>query len=322
MRADKKIERKIRSLWKLKGRGKIPESVFNQAEVFEGKNVEILQNDCGTAPGFIINSDEKKICFIVLPGPPAEAMPMLRKNLDKILKNLPIQKVFCRQVLCSGLPESTVEEITVRVLKDNKDVVPAYCASVESVKIFLKSSCPVKLDSVFKELENKLGRYVLSHNTACLEEEIIKILKEKGESLSVAESCTGGMLGEKITNVPGASDVFKGGIIAYSNEIKTRFLGIETTVIKRSGAVSKECAEAMLIGVKKQFKTDAAISITGIAGPGGGSRSKPVGLVFIGTSYIKKTEIIKFLFNGDRNLIRHRAVSAALNLLKKIILEN
>jgi nicotinamide-nucleotide amidase len=255
---------------------------------------------------------------MVLPGPPAEMLPMLDEKISPLIKDLNFEKQNCVEILSSGISESLVEEMTVRAIGGEK-ILPAYCASAEGVRIYLKSKSLSKINAARSILEKKLGQNLISGGAKTVEEEIIDTLRKRKQTLSAAESCTGGMLGSKITDIPGASDVFNGGIIAYSNNIKTRILGVSEETLKKYGAVSEKCVEEMTRGLKKTFRTDALVSITGIAGPGGSSPPKPVGLVFIGTGYNGKIEIKKYIFSGNREMIRRRAVSSALNQLKKIL---
>jgi nicotinamide-nucleotide amidase len=313
---DIKTAERVRGFWKKRGKTRIPETVFNQADLIKG--AEVIDNEVGTAPGFIIRNKKRKTILMVLPGPPAEMLPMLDEKISSLIKEMDFEKQRCVEILSSGISESLVEEMTVRAIGGEK-ILPAYCASAEGVRIYLKSKSLSKINAARSILEKKLGQNLISRGAKTVEEEIIDTLRKRKQTLSVAESCTGGMIGGKITDIPGASDVFNGGIIAYSNNIKTQMLGVRGETLKKHGAVSEKCAREMICGLKKVFSTSAAVSITGIAGPGGSSPSKPVGLVFIGTEYNGKIEIRKYIFSGNREMIRRRAVSSALNQLKKIL---
>ncbi len=315
---EERIRRRVQSYWRNRGAGSIPASVFNQADLIPG--AETVPNEVGTAPGFIIRDRKRKVIVLVLPGPPSEAMPMLDRSIEDLVKEagLPVQS--CRRILTSGLPESLVERITEEILDGAPSPLPAYCASADGTRIYLKSKDSKMIEAKALALEKKLGINLITRGAENIFEEIILILKERGQTLSAAESCTGGLLAKRITDIPGSSEVFKGAIVSYDNNIKEKILGVNRKTIQKHGAVSAECAEEMLNGAKKLFNTNALVSITGIAGPGGGTKTKPVGLVFIGTSYRGKCEIRRHVFGGARGQVRERAAATAMNQLKQMIL--
>ncbi len=175
--------------------------------------------------------------------------------------------------------------------------------------------------TITDKIVEKLGIAVFSTNGELMEEVIGKLLTQNGKTLSVAESCTGGLIGERLTGVSGASGYFIEGVIAYANEAKTRTLGVSNELIETHGAVSAEVAEAMAKGIRERAKTNFGISVTGIAGPGGGSEEKPVGLVFVGYSDETQTKWLKMVLPGDRFLIRWRSSQAALDFLRRKILK-
>jgi len=319
LKYSKEIEKHIRNFWKRRTKAPAPKSIFNQAEVIS--NAEIIKNDNGTAPAFIIRDKKRKIIMLILPGPPLEAMPILEKYIKKLIVEAELPQIHCRKIFTSGLPESIIENITKSIISKTPSIIPAYCASSEGVRIYLKSKNCKMLNQIADKLEKKLGNNKLSENANNIFEELIMILKDRMESLSIAESCTGGLISKKITDIPGASAIFKGAIVSYSNSVKNNLLNVATTTLKQFGAVSSQCAKEMLYGTKEIFKTDAAISVTGIAGPDGGTKTKPIGLVFIGTNYKNKSEIRKYNFNGSREQIRERATAAAINQLKDLLLE-
>ncbi len=317
IKRDKSIECELRKSWEKRRRGKIPSSIFRQADILIG--TQVVLNDVGTAPGFIIRSPEKKIILLVLPGPPLEAIPMLKKVIGELIHESELGKGYCRRILSSGLPESSIESITENILNGFNGVVPAYCASSEGVKIYLKSKNAPSLEKCAKKIERKLGTNLIGHASENIFEEIIAILRERNEKLSLAESCTGGLIAKKITDISGSSEVFEGGIVAYSDSIKQKLLNLPKSTLEKYGAVSEKTALGMLKGLEKIFKTAGAISITGIAGPKGGSATKPLGLVFIGTLYKGKCEIRKYLLSGGREQIRERATALAIKQLKNLI---
>jgi len=178
------------------------------------------------------------------------------------------------------------------------------------------------LEEVARQIQDKLGAAIFSTNGELMEEIVGKLLIENEKTLAVAESCTGGLIGERLTDISGSSAYFIEGAITYSNEAKIRTLGVAREIIENFGAVSAQCAEAMAKGMRERAKTDFAVSVTGIAGPDGGSDEKPVGLVFIGYSDAAQTKSIKIILPGDRYLIRWRASSAALDYLRRKILKS
>lgn len=315
----KKIEEKIRSFWRKRRKGKIPQSVFSQAYIIEG--TEVIDNDFGTAPGFIIRDKKRSVVMMVLPGPPSEAIPMLDAKIAKIIDEMNFPRSYLRTFFSFGLPESIVEEITKKTIPDSK-IELAYCASIDGTRIYLKSDNLSKLEIYTKKLQNNLGDYILSKNAKNIFEEILLILKERSEKISIAESCTGGLISKRITDIPGSSEVFLGGIVSYANFAKEKLLSVKKFTLQKYGAVSCQTAKEMLKAVKLLFDSEAAISVTGIAGPQGGTKSKPVGLVFIGATYKNKSQISKYIFTGSRGQIREKAAVSAMNQLKKLINRN
>jgi len=298
----------------------ISESNFKQAYLPEGSFC--ILNSYGTAPAMILEKDSRVI--VALPGVPLEM-----KNLmtDKIIPFLQqrfpaVQNKQSRIIRISGLGESTVNDKIKDFIYENKHLNIGIYASPEDIQIQLNAIGKTSresitiLDKATEQLKDILGDYIFGFNQQSLEEIIGIMLKEKGLTLAVAESCTGGMLGEIITSIPGSSDYFKGGIISYDGEIKEKLLRVPRETMIKYGQVSEQVARAMAQGVRKQCLSDIGISITGIAGPGGGSPAKPVGLVYIALADERQTIVQAHQLRKDRHTIRLRSARRALNILR------
>ena len=195
----------------------------------------------------------------------------------------------------------------------------AYCASPACVRIYLSGNEEAALERKEREIRGLLGPRVLPVGMNSPIELLLDELAQKGMTLAVAESCTGGMIGAAATEIPGASKVFKGGMIVYSNELKHQLLDVPLKLLEKFGAVSSECANTMAANLCDKLKTDAGIAVTGIAGPDGGTPEKPVGLIYAGLTFAGKTSVAKFNFPGPRSRIRERTLHAAINALLKRI---
>lgn len=316
------VRKNLEEFWKARGRKDIPNSVFNQSLVPEG--AEVIENKHGTAPGIHIQilKRKKRKDLIMLPGPPHEAIPILHDFVIPFVRTHLETPIFSDTSIFAGLPESTAEEKVKHLFENRSDITVAYCASPESLTITVSSINKQLVANTMQEVKRLLSENLLSNGNKSLQEEIFSILKSRNEKIAVAESCTGGKISAILTDMPGASDIFPGGVVAYSNEWKNKFLEVETKTLEKFGAVSEECAAEMALNIAKLAKTDASISVTGIAGPGGGTDKKPVGLVFIGTCYRGRLEVKRYLFPGLRETVRRRTVATALNQLRIQIRES
>lgn len=224
-----------------------------------------------------------------------------------------------------GIPESVVE-LRVRDLIDSKN--PTLNPYVKTMEVHLRIAARAKneteamhlIEPMAEAIRERFGRNVFSESDEDLAEVVVKLLITKKKTLAIAESCTGGMLGMRITSVPGSSEVFMGGFITYTNEMKAREIGVARYDLGKFGAVSEPVARQMAEGVKRVVQTDFGIGITGIAGPGGGSKEKPVGLVYIALSGPRGTQVLEEKFTGDREAIRYRATQVALDMLREELL--
>jgi len=313
------IEADLRTRFLRWGR-EMPEINKRQAFVIEG--ADVLPNPNGSAVGMLVRIGEKFL--VVLPGPPRELQPMFEINVLQHLKEAAGEIFVKRKVLrVTGMGESMLDEAISPIYK-------AY-ASVQTSILFNKTEVEVQLaatatneaeadetvNELAEKIADKLGPAVFSMNGETMEEVIGAMLTERGETVAFAESCTGGLIAERVTEVPGSSRYFMEGAVTYSNDAKVRTLGVRRETLEEFGAVSSQTAEEMAAGMRDRTGTDYAISVTGIAGPDGGTEEKPVGTVFLGLADADGTRSKKFTFPGDRYLIRWRTSQAALDLLRR-----
>ena len=295
---------------------------FKQALVPKGSIV--LYNKNGTAPGIIMEEAGKVL--IMLPGPPNEFVPMVDDQVvPYFLKKGTNDVIYSRVVKLVGVGESKVaEEISDLIAMTNPTV--ATYAKTGEVHIRVTASAAnddeakALVKPVVKKLKAMYPDNVYSTNAdETLERAVVELLSKNGLSITAAESCTGGLVCGKIVNVAGASEVFRGGYITYSNKQKRNVIGVKKSTLEKYGAVSEQVAAEMAKGVLEVSKADVAISTTGIAGPGGGTPEKPVGLVYIGCAVKNKVYVEKFNFSGSRNKVRESTVVAALSMVRKYV---
>ncbi len=280
----------------------------------------VLPNARGTAPGCIVEKDGK--AAIVLPGPPHELIDMFDRHARGYLAKKSDAKIVSRVLRIFGMGESSVEH-RVRDLMDGANPTLAPYASVGEVTLRLTAkvgageSAGALLDPLTDEVISRLGDLVYTTANEKLEELAVRLLKENAKTLALAESCTGGLVAEKITDVPGASEVLLEGVVAYSNAAKMRRLGVNEATLEQFGAVSEQTASEMAEGAKNSSGADYGLSLTGIAGPGGGTAEKPVGLVYIALAGGGETFVKKLRLGGDRARIRTMSALYALDLLRR-----
>jgi len=303
----------------------MPEINKRQAFVIEG--ARILPNPNGSAVGMLVEIDEKFL--VVLPGPPRELKPMFENFVLPELKKAAGEIYVKRRILrVAGMGESAVDEAIAPIYKSYETVQTSILFNKTEIEVQLiaradtESEAEKTLDELVGKIKEKLGLAVFATNGELMEEVIGKLLSETGKTLSVAESCTGGLIGERLTEIAGSSKYFIEGAITYANEAKIRTLNVAPEIIEKNGAVSAETAEAMAKGMREKSQTDYAISVTGIAGPSGGSDEKPIGTVFIGYADESQTKSFKIILPGDRFLIRWRASQAALEYLRRQMLKS
>lgn len=295
-----------------------------QALIPEGAIV--LENNHGTAPGILLEREGN--LFILLPGPPREMIPMFREQCIPYLEEKNPQKFSSRYYKVSGLGESAVEDRLLDLIDGQSNPTIATYAKSGEVLVRVTGSgmnqevTEELLDLMEKQILDRIGPWVYSREDEELHQTLAKALMKENITISLAESCTGGLLASQLTESPGISSVFHSGIVCYSNEAKMQYLGVKEETLFQYGAVSASCAREMLDGLLKNNKTRAAIATTGIAGPGGGSEEKPVGLVYIGVALDGKFEIVEARFSGNRHQIQVRSAAMAWNLLRKLLIGN
>lgn len=299
---------------------KMPEINSRQALIPEGATV--LANENGTAPGILMT--EKNCTIVLLPGPPREMKPMFTEAVMPLLRHRMGEMIIVRRTLNTfGLSESGLDELAAPIYLKYTNPTTTILANEGQIELHLAARARNEreaerlLDEVSEQLEEVLGDHVFAHRGETLEQVVGELLSLKGYTLAVAESCTGGLLAGRITDVPGSSKYFLQGVVTYSNEAKVNLLGVPNKLLQEHGAVSAEVAEAMAIGIRRRARSTVGISITGIAGPDGGSETKPVGLVYIGLADEVQSSSRKFTFPGDRQLIRNLSVRAALDLIRR-----
>ncbi len=298
--------------------GKVVDGIKKEAMLIDGALP--LENDVGSAPGQFIEQDGKKI--VIMPGPPREMMDVFEKAKAFLEVDEPI---YTKTLKFYGVRESVLEDdLKHMIYSDPRISVATQADYVEGIKI--RFTVPESLKEALNEIlmkirSSKYSMDIYAEDDESMEERVVRLLSERGESVAVAESCTGGLLSGRLVNVPGASRVFKGGIIAYDNEVKISELGVSKATLEKYGAVSERCVEEMLKGLLEKFNTDWGIAVSGIAGPEGGTAEKPVGTVYIGLINRKeKIEVRKHNFRGERNVIRAKSVMTALDILRRSLM--
>ncbi|MDP2211602.1 MAG: competence/damage-inducible protein A [Candidatus Aquicultor sp.] len=304
----------------------LPEITYRQA--YLPKGAEAIIPTIGSAPGIIINEDERFL--FSLPGVPREMADMLEKNIVPWLETR-----FCcgvahavRVLRTTAKSEASLQESIEDLVRSLQDVdigILAYPGEIQ-LQLLAKGADMDEAKAIVGNAETllreRLGNIVYGCDDETLEEVIGKLLLKYDLSLAVAESCTGGLVGKKLTDIAGSSEYFRGGIIAYNNDAKKSLLNVSSQTLVRHGAVSAATALAMAFGVRDRFNADVGLSITGIAGPDGGTEEKPVGLVYIALSHQVTNYSNRFVFFGSRDTVRIKSANAALDMLRYYILDN
>lgn len=306
-------------------RGQITENNWKQAQVPEGAMV--IDNYNGTAPGLILQKDGKTA--ILLPGPPNELKPMFERDIRPFLNRLEPEGIYSKMVKICGFGESKVESMITDILESQTNPTIAPYAKTGEVhlritaKAINEETAVEMMEPMMEELYRRFGSQIFTTEEAVtLEETIVELLKEKGKTVTTAESCTGGLVAGRLLNVPGASSVYMEGYITYSNEAKEKLLGVSHATLEQYGAVNKETACEMAEGAAKAAGADLAISVTGIAGPDGGTKEKPVGLVYVGCYADGEARAYEFHFTGNRAKNRESTVAKALTILRETLINS
>jgi len=295
-----------------------------QGDVITGASV--LMNENGTAPGQWISgkSDGKEKIILLLPGPPHELKALFENSvLERLRAKVPKQFLQTRVLKITGMGESACDARIAPIYKRFQDVNTTILAGPGEIQLHLKTqaqSCEAaeqRLDELVDKIETELGDHVFSDNGDSLEQIVSYFLQMRNASLAVAESCTGGLVAERLTSVSGSSRYFIGGVVAYSNDLKTELAGVPQDILDVYGAVSEQVARALAEGIRERCKTTLGVGVTGVAGPTGGTAEKPVGLVFHALASESGTEVVKKNFPGDRARIRWFASQQALDMVRR-----
>jgi competence/damage-inducible protein CinA-like protein len=279
----------------------------------------------GTAPGFVV--DGAKGPIVVLPGPPLELQRLWPRALEVEAVRHVLQRAQRpgRRVLrFYGASESAVARALEDAGGDGDGVEATICARDFEIHVDLlvDPGAEERADGLVRRLRAPLEEHLFSEDERPVEEIVLGLCRARGLSLATAESCTGGLVAARLTSIPGSSDVFLGGVVAYSNELKRSQLGVPAEVLEEHGAVSPQAAEAMAVGARGRLGADVAVSVTGIAGPGGGTSEKPVGLVYLHAETPDVSRAIEFDFPGDREAIRVRSAVSALHLVRRLLTQS
>ncbi|MGC9159049.1 MAG: competence/damage-inducible protein A [Terracidiphilus sp.] len=300
----------------------MPQNNLKQADVLEG--AVVLPNPNGSAPGQWLDTSSggyRKL-LMLLPGPPRECRPMFDAEcIPRLRAILPARAIARRDLHAAMIPESQADKLVAPIYTTYPDVETTILAKPGDIQLTLLCAKPdagaanARVDELAGRLEEVLDDWLYSSGNETLEQIVLDYLGMRQATLAVAESCTGGMIAQRLTSVPGSSRSFLGGAIVYSNELKTIFAGVPAERIATHGAVSEEVAIALAAGIRQRTGASLGLGVTGIAGPTGGSESKPVGLVYIALADEQKTDCVKRIFPGDRDRVRIWATQQALDLI-------
>ena len=309
---------------------------LNKNQAYKSKRGIMIPNLVGTARGLhytkkhdsvlksvkgLITGDKNRVNFFALPGVPKEMKSMFTNyvlpEIEKSLKN----KVVCKSIRTTGVPESILQEKITDIIDANKEKcdIAFLPHRMLGVDIRLTSSNNQLVEDLINSIVPRIKKYVYGYDNDKLEQVIADLLIQNNLTVSTAESCTSGLLASRLTDVPGSSQYFKGGSVCYSNELKINDVGVKKDLIDRYGAVSEEVAESLAKNIAEKNNSDIGIGITGIAGPGGGTEKKPVGLVFVGIFYKNNLYIRKYNLTPDRTTNRELTVILCLNEVRKIL---
>ncbi len=322
LREDPRVAAGIRDFLARRGVSLPEEALRIQSQVPE--SAEVLPNPNGTAPGLWCRHP-RPAAVVLLPGPPSEFIPMVEASvLPRLLSFLPPGVQAPRVVRVAGLPESLVEQRTEKALLGLPALSTAYCARPGCVTV--RVTDPLHRAEILAAAEERLraafGSLALPPGCLGPAHHIGVLLQERGWRLAVAESCTGGLVAAAVTDVPGASAWFLGGLVTYANAWKESLLGVPDATLRRHGAVSEPAVRHMLAGLQERFGVETAVAVSGIAGPTGGSPQKPVGTVFLGAAVPGHAEVTRHSFPGNRAAVRERAAAAALVMLRQALLDH
>jgi nicotinamide-nucleotide amidase len=288
-----------------------------------------LPNPVGTAPGQWIAGkyDSQERLLMLLPGPPYELKALFEAEcIPRLRARIPLQHIATRTLKMAMMPESQVDARVAPIYKTYTDVETTILAGAGEIQLHLhcrkdsQNEAEARVEELAEKIEDELGDAIFSRKGETIEQIVSYLLQMRNMTLAVAESCTGGMLAERITALGGSSRYFIGGAVVYSNELKTQFANVPKALIDQYGAVSREVGSAMAEGIRKRCLSSYGVGITGVAGPSGGSERKPVGLVYIALAGEEGTQVVERNFPGDRQRIRQFATLQALEMIRRALL--
>ncbi len=322
MALNEKCAERLKKYFARVGR-EMTENNLRQAMIPEGAHVFV--NHAGTAPGVAL--EEKGKLLVNLPGPPPEMKDMFRRSLAPYLaEKSGVRTIILSRVLHTfGIGESMLETKLDDLILAQKNPTLALLVRPTGVIIRItakaadEETARLLIEPAEKEIRARLGEFVYAIDDETMEEVVGRELKSRGLSVATAESCTGGLVASRLTDVAGSSEYVKGGVVSYTDEVKAEVLGVSRDLLAREGAVSGAVARAMAEGVRQKLGTDLGVSTTGLAGPGGGTEGTPVGTVFVAIAGSEGTQAEKYLFTGKRGQIKFRASQAALAMLRGYI---
>jgi len=300
------------------------ENNSRQADVIDG--AVVLENPNGTAPGqwLDIAVDNHRKLVMLLPGPPSEIKPLFDAQcVPRLAETLPKRHIATRTLKATMIGESVADARIAPIYNRYTDVETTILAHAGDIQLNLicgKSAqelAQARVDELASRIEDELGDLIYSSQGESLEQIVLYFLEMRGATLATAESCTGGMMAQRLTSISGSSRSFVGGAVVYSNDLKTEFAGVPAALIAEHGAVSREVAAALAEGIRFRAGATIGVGITGVAGPTGGSEEKPVGLVYIGVADDQATEVTEKRFGGDRERIRQWSTQQALDLVRR-----
>ncbi|MCR4434429.1 MAG: competence/damage-inducible protein A [Clostridiales bacterium] len=292
----------------------------NVKQAYLPEHCKVIENSNGTAPGCIIEEGKKVV--IMLPGPPSEMIPMFENTVMPYFLQKSSYRIESRYLRVFGIGESALEDMLLDLIEKQSNPTIAPYAKDGEVTLRITAKCEKNADAhsllmpVVEEISRRIGNALYSIEDKNLEEVVGNMLIENNVSLSIAESCTGGLISGKITGIPGISRVFKSGVVSYSNEAKVNILGVRQETLDRYGAVSKETAVEMARGIRELAKSDLGLSVTGIAGPGGGTVKKPVGLVYVALAWEDGVKYKELKLWGNRERIRNVTSLHAFDMIR------
>lgn len=321
---DQQIVEELRARFAVRG-WKMAENNERQGDVIEG--AEVMPNARGSAPGQFIHISDAggEVIVILLPGPPHELKGMFEEQaLFRLRRLTPPQHIATCELKIAMIGESAADKRAAAIYKQHREVETTILAGTPGeVQLHLRARAETladaqnKVDCLAARLEDEFEDAVFSSKGESLEQIVLYYLGMRGATLAVAESCTGGLLAERITSVPGSSRSFLGGVVAYDNSIKIALVDVPPGMIEKHGAVSVEVAKALAEGIRRRAKATLGVGITGVAGPGGGTEQKPVGLVYVALADDKNADVVERRYPGDRDRIRHWATQQALDMVRR-----